>query len=84
MIAAGDMDGDGKADLVVNLPDYGCLGAVFLDGDMVKHYPAPATRIAVGDFNGDGKADLAGIWTISSGSEIPQPGVGQRALQTLP
>ena len=60
-IAAGDMDGDGKADLV---------GIFLASGLWVKYsttgqwqfISSPPTWIAVGDFNGDGKADLAGIW----------------------
>ncbi len=60
-IAAGDMDGDGKADLV----------GIFLGSGLWVKYSATGqwqfissspTWITVGDFNGDGKADLAGIW----------------------
>jgi hypothetical protein len=60
-IAAGDMDGDGKADLV----------GIFLGSGLWVKYSATGqwqfissspSWITVGDFTGDGRADLVGIW----------------------
>ena len=60
-IAAGDMDGDGKADLVANFPASG-LWVKYSSTGQWQFISSSPTGIAVGDFNGDGKADLAGIW----------------------
>lgn len=70
--AAGDFDGDGKADLIVSAPSgqyvvYGKAGTATID---LQADPAQATRVgaagsngarateAAGDFNGDGADDL--------------------------
>jgi Ser-Thr-rich glycosyl-phosphatidyl-inositol-anchored membrane family/FG-GAP-like repeat/Beta-propeller repeat/FG-GAP repeat len=60
-IAAGDMDGDGKADLVAIFPSSGLWVKYSATGQW-QFISSPPTWITVGDFNGDGKADLAGIW----------------------
>ncbi len=60
-IAAGDMDGDGKADPVCVFPASG-LWVKYSTTGQWQFISSPPTGIAVGDFNGDGKADLAGIW----------------------
>ena len=60
-IAAGDMDGDGKADIVCTFPGSG-LWVKYSTTGQWQFISSPPTWIAVGDFNGDGKADLAGIW----------------------
>ena len=60
-IAAGDMDGDGKADTVGNFLETGLWVKYSATGQW-QYISSSPTWIAVGDFNGDGKADLAGIW----------------------
>jgi hypothetical protein len=60
-IAAGDMDGDGKADLVGAFPESGLWVKYSSTGQWQFIASSPAW-IAVGDFNDDGKADLVGIW----------------------
>jgi hypothetical protein len=60
-IAAGDMDGDGKADVVAIFPASG-LWVKFSTTGQWQFISSPPTWITVGDFNGDGKSDLAGIW----------------------
>ncbi len=60
-VAAGDMDGDGKADIVANFASSGLWGKYSMTGQWQFISSSP-TWIAVGDFNGDGKVDLAGIW----------------------
>jgi Beta-propeller repeat/FG-GAP-like repeat/Ser-Thr-rich glycosyl-phosphatidyl-inositol-anchored membrane family/FG-GAP repeat len=60
-IAAGDMDGDGIADLVGIFPASGLWVKYSATGQW-QFISSPPTWITVGDFNGDGKADLAGIW----------------------
>jgi hypothetical protein len=61
-IAAGDMDGDGKADLVVDLSGSG-LWVKYSSTGQWQFIASSPTWIAVGDYSGDGKADLAGIWS---------------------
>jgi hypothetical protein len=64
MLAAGDFNGDGKADVVVRNP--GALTVLLGDGagGFQPSFTLATTGLspsgaAVGDFNGDGKADLA-------------------------
>jgi hypothetical protein len=63
-VAAGDMDGDGKADVVAIFPSSGLWVKYSATGQWQFISTSP-TWIAVGDFNGDGRADLAGIWSGS-------------------
>ncbi|QEL13843.1 SdrD B-like domain-containing protein [Limnoglobus roseus] len=75
-VAAGDIDGDGKADIVVGAEVGGgprittFSGA---DGSVLNNFFAfdpnqrGGTRIALGDFNGDGKADIV----ASTGAGVP-------------
>ncbi len=60
-IAAGDMDGDGKADLIGTFLGSGLWVKYSATGQW-QFISSPPTWITVGDFNDDGKADLAGIW----------------------
>jgi hypothetical protein len=60
-VAAGDMDGDGKDDIVADFLASGLWVKYSTTGQWQFISSSPAS-IAVGDFNGDGKADLAGIW----------------------
>jgi hypothetical protein len=60
-IAAGDMDGDGRADIVASFASSG-LWVKYSSTGQWQFISSPPTGIALGDFNGTGKADLAGIW----------------------
>jgi hypothetical protein len=59
-IAAGDMDGDGIADVVGSF--ISSLWVKYSSTGKWQSISSSPTWITVGDFNGDGKADLAGIW----------------------
>jgi hypothetical protein len=71
MLAAGDLDGDGKLDLAV--PDFGGSNVSILLGNGDGTFGgatsfeagASPTCVAMGDFNGDGNLDLA----VSNASE---------------
>jgi hypothetical protein len=61
-VAAVDLNGDGKLDLVTPNADNGTIGILFGNGNGT--FQAPVTyaggnypiKVAVADFNGDGKA----------------------------
>ena len=72
LIGAGDVDGDGRTDLVITGGlGWGSVPVAFSAGDgtfrasnnVVQFAPAwattPGARLVVADFNGDGKADFA-------------------------
>ncbi len=82
-IASGDLNGDGKADLVVS--DYAASTISVLlgngNGTFKTHvdYPvgAGAYGIAIADFNGDGKADVAvADWSAATVSVLLGNGDG--------
>ena len=76
-VAAGDVDGDGKAN-IVTVPGHGGRGEIReFDGAGDQLGPTPlatangcGTRIAVGDVNGDGKADLVTSYETCGGPEV--------------
>jgi hypothetical protein len=70
-LAIGDLNGDGKLDLVAGSPD-GFVSVLLNSGDgrfqvkldyrvqaKLKHESAGGESVAIGDLNGDGKVDLA-------------------------
>jgi len=67
-VAAGDIDGDGRADLITGTDNSGAASGhvkVFdgLTGDVIQSFlPFPGfsggVRVAAGDINGDGRADI--------------------------
>ncbi len=59
-LAAGDLDGDGRAEVVVGSAASVRVGHLGPDGWVdVALLPGPADTLAVGDFDGDGATDLA-------------------------
>ncbi len=60
-VAAGDMEGDGIADVVATFAATG-LWVKYSSTGQWQFISSPPTSIALGDYNGDGRGDLAGIW----------------------
>ncbi len=77
-IALGDINGDGKADLVTT--NSNGLTVRFNDGaggfGTVVNTNTSATQLAIGDFNGDGKADLAYPGSLSGINILQGDGAG--------
>ena len=68
VLAAGDVDGDGLADLIVAAPDAG-LFLLTDHGGLVARPIAPGHAIddgALGDLDGDGKLDIA----LAAGGDV--------------
>ena len=67
-VAAGDLNGDGKLDLV--LSSGRALHVYLGNGDgtftHLKDYAYEALDLVLGDFNGDGKLDVAAVSSLSS------------------
>ena len=62
LIAAGDLDGDGKADLIGIWPTQGGVWVRYSKTGAWAKLSTTARHIASGDMNGDGRADLLGTW----------------------
>lgn len=87
VVGSGDVDGDGRDDLLVYNPSPSRLGWWLMNGPSVLSYHSQYTSgstwkfAATGDFNGDGKTDVAWLmngntlyfWT-STGSGFSQSG----------
>jgi len=61
-IAAGDFNGDGKADVASSWKNYGLW---YQDGDTLawtRLDPLPAYSLTAGDVTGDGRVELIGTW----------------------
>ncbi|MHB8657096.1 MAG: FG-GAP-like repeat-containing protein [Solirubrobacteraceae bacterium] len=88
-IAAGDLNGDGRIDLVTANQD-GTLSVLLGNGDgtfaperTLRLGPDPLTAVAIADLNGDGAPDI--VATDASGAvkvllAAPIPQIGPRAL----
>ena len=62
LIAAGDLDGDGIADLIGIWPSQGGVWTKYSGTGLWALLASTAHHIAAGDMNGDGRKDLVGTW----------------------
>jgi FG-GAP-like repeat len=79
-LAAGDLDGDAKLDLIVsdgNVQIFTNKGAGALAGP-VTYSPGKSQRLGLGDLNGDGRLDI-----VTSTSDTDQSGVPTTGLSVL-
>jgi hypothetical protein len=65
-IATGDMNGDGRDDLLATWDGQGVYYRNSLGGAWVK-MATPATQVTAGDLDGDGTGDVIGIWPAQAG-----------------
>jgi len=85
-VAAGDFNGDGKADLAVANFGSGNVSILLGNGDgtfraaVNYNVGGNPSSLAIADFNGDGKADLA----VGTGSVIVLLGNGDGTFQAAP
>jgi hypothetical protein len=61
-VASGDLDGDGRDDLVGLWTSQGGVWVRYSGAGQWAKLAAPASDFTVGDMNGDGRADLVGTW----------------------
>ena len=95
-VTAGDLNGDGKADLAIANSGSNNLSVLLGNGDgtfkaAVNYTVAGSPRsVAVGDFNGDGKADLAvasysgGVTVLSGNGDGTFQSAGNNAAGSAP
>ena len=76
-IDIGDVNGDGRADVVVGLANAGgtSIGVLLQNASgtldpMVSYPTVNSYQVKVGDFNGDGRMDVAGINSGSHGDGL--------------
>lgn len=91
-IAAADLRGNGKLDLIVGEFDSSSVGVLLGNGDGTFGYesifalPGPTESIVVDDFNHDGRPDVAALIVETEGNPIPQiallSGDGTGSLRT--
>lgn len=70
-VVVGDLDGDGKTDLILQDVDSGALSARSITSSTLRTIVSPpsaqgATLVDVGDYDGDGVADL--LWRTTAGN----------------
>jgi len=87
-IAAGDFDGDGRADILfrswakdVNYVWYGNANETFTSKAMALH--TAAANVVDGDFDGDGRSDLI-LWRAGVGPDVLRLGTAARAFGSGP
>jgi len=71
----GDVNGDGRADVVVGLYSVNQIGVLLQNvtgtlDPMVTYSTPNANQVKVGDFNGDGRTDIAGIAFSGTGNGL--------------
>jgi hypothetical protein len=77
-IAAGDMNGDGRDDLLATWDGQGVYYRNSMNGAWVK-MATPADQVTCGDLDADGKADLIGIWPTQGGVWVKYSATGSWA-----